>query len=70
MLKPISRRELIKKLKALGFDGPSSGGKHQYMMNENFKIFVPNPHGKDIGTVLLQRIIKELGVTAQKFLEL
>jgi len=27
----ISRRELIKKLKALGFTGPFSGGKHQFM---------------------------------------
>ena len=30
-LNPVSRRELVRKLKALGFEGPFPGGKHQWM---------------------------------------
>jgi len=29
-MNPISRRELIKRLKTLGFTGPYSGGRHSF----------------------------------------
>jgi hypothetical protein len=35
MLSNISRRDLIKKFKSLGFDGPYSGRKHQFMIKGN-----------------------------------
>jgi hypothetical protein len=52
MLSSISRRELIHKFKALGYSGPFSGGKHQFMIKGRQKIRVPNPHGRgeiDVG---------------------
>ncbi|MEA3295566.1 MAG: type II toxin-antitoxin system HicA family toxin [Patescibacteria group bacterium] len=70
MLKPIHRRILIKKLKLLGFEGPYSGGKHQFMTKNNFKLSILNPHNKDIGIVLLAKIIKELNITSQEFMNL
>ncbi len=30
-LSPVSKRELVRKLKRLDFDGPFPGGKHQWM---------------------------------------
>lgn len=30
-LGPVTRRELIRKLREAGFDGPYSGGKHQFV---------------------------------------
>jgi predicted RNA binding protein YcfA (HicA-like mRNA interferase family) len=45
----ISRKELIRKFRALGYVGPFSGGKHQFMVKDRHKIRIPNPHGgKDI----------------------
>ncbi len=45
----ISRRQLIKKFKALGYGGLFSGKKHQFMKKGTQKIRIPNPHGsKDI----------------------
>ncbi|MDP3764765.1 MAG: type II toxin-antitoxin system HicA family toxin [bacterium] len=70
MLKPISRRELMRRLRRLGFIGPFSGGKHQFMEKGNFKISIPNPHGNDIGVKLLDRIIKDLKISASEFLDL
>lgn len=67
---PISRKLLIKKLRKLGFAGPYSGGKHQFMEKEDFKIFIPNPHNGDIGTILLGRIIKEIGIDSDEFRDL
>jgi len=53
-ISPMSRKELISKLKAFGFDGPFRATKHQYMIKGKHKIFIPNPHGgKDIGIPLL-----------------
>ena len=69
-LNSISRKELIRKLKALKFSGPYSGGKHQYMEREEEKIFIPNPHGKDIGTPILSQMIKQLKVSRKDFYDL
>ena len=70
-IKPISRRELISKLKSLEFEGPFIATKHQYMIKGKHKIFIPNPHGgKDIGIPLLKKIIKQVGITQDEFLKL
>lgn len=61
-LGPISRRELIQALRKMGFDGPYSGGKHQFMIRENVTIRLPNPHQGDIGTGLLSRILRQAGI--------
>jgi hypothetical protein len=41
---PISRKNLIKKFRNLGFSGPYSGGRHQFMVKGELKIRIPNPH--------------------------
>lgn len=58
-LKPIKRKELIYYLRKLGFDGPYSGGRHQFMIKENKTVYIPNPHKSDIGKELLIRILKQ-----------
>ncbi len=59
-LKPISHKELVRKLRKLGFDGPCSGGKHLFMIKGNLTLTIPNPHRKDISVELLKRILKIL----------
>ena len=41
----ISRKKLIRKFRDLGYTGPFSGGKHQFMKKGKQKIRIPNPHG-------------------------
>lgn len=56
----ISRNELISKLKMKGFSGPFSGGKHQFMVKDNLKLRIPNPHkNNEIGIGLLKEILKQ-----------
>jgi predicted RNA binding protein YcfA (HicA-like mRNA interferase family) len=70
-INPISRKELISRLKTLGFEGPFMATKHQYMIKGKQKIFIPNPHGgKDIGIPLLKKIIKQIGITQDDFIKL
>jgi predicted RNA binding protein YcfA (HicA-like mRNA interferase family) len=59
----ISRKELIQKFKMLGFEGPFSGGKHQFMKKESLKVRIPNPHGsKEIHDSLLKEILRQAGI--------
>jgi len=69
-LKPIKRKELIKRLKELGFAGfagPYSGGKHQYMTKGDLRLAIPNPHKTDISADLLMRILRQAGVSREEW---
>ena len=57
------RREIIRKLRALGFEGPLPGGRHPIMKKGSLKVHVPNPHGEEIGIELLKRILRQAGVS-------
>lgn len=48
MLRSISRRELIARFHALGFEGPFAGGKHQFMKKGQLKLRIPNPHRNEL----------------------
>lgn len=56
-MEPISRREFISRLRQLGFKGPFSGGRHQFMSRGQLKARIPNPHKSDIGIELLSTIL-------------
>lgn len=56
---PTSRKEMIRCLKELGFAGPYSGGKHQFMTKGHQTLRLPNPHQADIGRELLARILRQ-----------
>ncbi|KHE93965.1 MAG: type II toxin-antitoxin system HicA family toxin [Candidatus Scalindua rubra] len=58
----IKRKELIYYLRQLGFIGPYSGRKHQFMVKEGLRVRIPNPHRGDIGRNLLKRIHREAGI--------
>lgn len=69
-LSPVSRRILIRKLRKLNFSGPFSATRHEYMKRNGEKIFIPNPHGKDIGVPIIKSIINQVGISNEAFLEL
>jgi predicted RNA binding protein YcfA (HicA-like mRNA interferase family) len=64
----ISRRELIRKFRILGYSGPFSGGKHQFMVKGQKKIRIPNPHGSgDIHVSLVKEILRQSGISADEW---
>jgi predicted RNA binding protein YcfA (HicA-like mRNA interferase family) len=66
-LGPTSRRAFVRALGRLGFDGPYSGGKHQFMIRGLQTIRIPNPHGGDIGVELLARILRQAGISRDEW---
>jgi len=68
-LRPVSRRELVARLKALGFSGPYTGGRHQFMVRGSIRLILPNPHRGEIGVDLLKRILRQAGIEEEEWLE-
>lgn len=66
-MKPTARRELIRKLRALGFEGPLSGGRHPFMKKGRLKLRIPNPHHQDVSVDLLKRILRQVGITEKEW---
>lgn len=67
MAKNISWRRLVQKFRCLGFDGPYSGGRHLFMVKGEFKIRIPNPHGKDISKHLVAEILRQADISQKEW---
>ena len=69
-LTPVSRRELVRRLRKLGFDGPYPGSKHEVMAKGDISIIIPNSHrDEDIGASLITRILKQAALSRQDWLD-
>ncbi len=67
-LNPIAYKDFIKKLRKFGFIGPFEGGKHLYLLKENVRLTIPNPHKKSvIGVDLLSRLLKQANITKKQW---
>jgi predicted RNA binding protein YcfA (HicA-like mRNA interferase family) len=64
---PTKRRDLIAGLRTLGFQGPLSGGKHEFMVRDDLLLTIPNPHRGDIGVALLALILRQAGVRRKEW---
>ena len=63
----IKRRDLIAALRRLGFTGPYSGGKHEFMRRRQQVVRLPNPHQGDISAGLLARVLRQAGISADEW---
>jgi len=64
----ISRNELIRRFRSLGYKGPFSGKRHQFMIKVRKKIRIPNPHGSgDITVSLVKEILRQAGITHEEW---
>lgn len=64
---PVSRRDLIRRLLAIGFAGPFTGGPHEFLVRNNRRLILPNPHRGDISPDLLARLRKQAGVSREEW---
>lgn len=67
MPKNISHRELVKRLREFGFEGPRSGAKHLYMVQDEFRLRIPNPHKSDISRHLISEILRQAGISSKEW---
>ena len=69
-LRPVSRRELVGRPRALGFQGPYQEGKHPFMVRRTLRLTVSNPHESDIGVDLLSRILRLANISREDWEQL
>ena len=63
MKAPVTRREMIKRFRKLGWESPYSGKRHQFMKKGAQKVRIPNPHGNAVISLpLLDEILKQAGI--------
>jgi len=55
----------VQKFRRLGFDGPYSGGRHLFMVKENIKVRIPNPHRGDISKHLVSEILRQASISGR-----
>ena len=67
MVAALSRKDLIRKFRALGYSGPLSGGKHQFIIKGSQKIRIPNPHVGDISSSLVKEILHQARISPQEW---
>jgi predicted RNA binding protein YcfA (HicA-like mRNA interferase family) len=66
-LGPISRRDLIRNFRQLGFDGPVAGTRHEYMERRGRRVHIPNPHAGDIGRDLVVELLRQAGISREEW---
>ncbi len=66
-LLPVSRSELIRRLKVLGFEGPFPGKKHQHMKRDATLVLIPNPHAGEISVDLLSEILRKARISREEW---
>ena len=67
---PIKRRELIRHLRKLGFEGPYAGGRHEHRVKGTLKLFIPNPRAGEISKSLLSKILRQAEIDRDEWAEL
>jgi len=67
---PVSWPELVRRLRASGYDGPFQGGRHPYMIKGDIVLTIPNPHKSEISTDLIVRILRQAGISREEWLAL
>ena len=71
---PCKRRELIKRLRAIGFDGPFSGTRHQFMVYGQHRLAIPSNDEYSVPQLrmILQEVAAILGreIKAEEWNEL
>ena len=60
---PIKRKDLVRYLRKLRFEGPYMGGEHEYMVRGELKLAIPGVHQGDISRDLLTRILRQAGIS-------
>ena len=59
MPKNISWRKLVRNLRKFSFEGPYSGGKHQFMKKRSLKVRIPSKHQGDISSGLVNEVLRQ-----------
>jgi len=56
---PVKRSEFVRRVRKLGFEGPYSGTRHQFLVNGNHRLTVPS--NAEFSVPQLRLLLREVG---------
>jgi len=56
---PVKRSEFVRRVRKLGFEGPYSGARHQFLVNGNHRLTVPS--NAEFSVPQLRLLLREIG---------
>lgn len=62
--RPCKRKDFVRRLRQLGFDGPFSGTRHQFMVYEQHRLAIPS--STEYSVAQLRMMIKEVAEIANR----
>lgn len=60
------RRVFVKRLRELGFEGPYSGARHQFMIHGNYRLSIPS--NQEYSVPQLRMMIREVESIIDRFI--
>jgi len=57
---PCKRREFIRRLRVLGFDGPFSGARHQFLILNEYRLTIPS--NEEYSVPQLRMMLRETAI--------
>ena len=68
-LVPVSQKDLVKRLRLLGWQGPEYRSDHPFLLKEDSPpLKIPNPHSRDISVDLLKKVLKQANISRSEWL--
>jgi predicted RNA binding protein YcfA (HicA-like mRNA interferase family) len=68
LAKSTSRKEMIRKFHALGWEGPVRRRQYDFMVKGKRKQKIPNPHhGQEYGVSLLSDILRQADISHEEW---
>ena len=61
---PCKRRDFIRRLRKLGFEGPYSGTRHQFMTYQNHRLSIPS--NSEYSVPQLRFMVREIGAILER----
>lgn len=58
--KPCKRRDFVRRLRTLGFDGPYSGSRHQFLVYQQHRLAIPS--NAEYSVPQLRMMLREVAV--------
>lgn len=66
-LGPVSRQELVDRLRTFGYAGPYAGGRQEFMLRGEVRLILPNPHRGELSVDLIARILRQAGISRRQW---
>ncbi len=67
-LTPLSQKEILRRFRRLGWDGPINRGDHPFMRKGDLLVKMPNPHGSEISPDLISKILHQASISRNEWL--